>query len=145
MSETIEYIKRFNIGDKVTSTKSILLDRGFRGVTGTVRTIVKYEADSWQYLIDLEDGRELQCDDCHLEKKQLSENQLVVLEWLKENGNQYDPFSTLDDLTGEVFYTEGFKTCIYVAFSSLTAKEKFQVLDAFVQRGLKEWEDGNEK
>lgn len=68
MSENIEQIKNFNIGDRVTSRNTILLDRGFTGVTGTIRTIVKDEVDSWQYLIDLDDGRELQCDDWHLEK-----------------------------------------------------------------------------
>lgn len=48
MSETIEHIKKFNIGDVVTSTHSILLDRGFRGVTGTIKSIVKDDLGSWQ-------------------------------------------------------------------------------------------------
>jgi ribosomal protein L21E len=80
VSETIKYIKNFNIGDSVTSTTSILLDRGFRGVTGTIRTIVKDEADSWQYIIDLDDGRELQCDDWHLDQPTLNENQQIVID-----------------------------------------------------------------
>jgi hypothetical protein len=66
--ETIEYIKKYNIGDHVTSTTGIMLDRGFRGVSGTIKTIVKDHADCWQYLIDLDDGRQLQCDDSHLEE-----------------------------------------------------------------------------
>ncbi|WP_270659656.1 hypothetical protein [Enterococcus thailandicus] len=70
MSETIEHIKKFNIGDRVTSTHSILLDRGFRGVTGIIKTIVKDDFGSWQYLIQLNDGRELQCDDWHLEQEE---------------------------------------------------------------------------
>lgn len=66
----------------------------------------------------------------------LSNDQQVVLEWLKENGNPNEPFAALDELTGEVFYTEGFKTCIYVAFNNLTGKQQFQVLAAFANYGL---------
>lgn len=65
--ETIEYIKKHNIGDHVTSTRSILLDRGFRGVSGKIKTLAKDDAGCWQYVIDLDDGRQLQCDDSHLE------------------------------------------------------------------------------
>ncbi|WP_302372901.1 hypothetical protein [Enterococcus asini] len=66
----------------------------------------------------------------------LTDDQQVVLEWLKENGNPNEPFAALDELTGEVFYTEGFKTCIYVAFNNLTGKQQFQVLAAFAEWGV---------
>lgn len=66
----------------------------------------------------------------------LTDDQQVVLEWLKENGNPNEPFSALDELTGEVFYTEGFKTCIYVAFNNLTGKQQLQLLAAFAEWGL---------
>ncbi|GMC01802.1 hypothetical protein [Enterococcus thailandicus] len=84
MSETIKNIKNFNIGDRVTSTHSILLDRGFRGVTGVIKTIV-LDGRTWQYLIELDDGRELQCDDWHLKQPQLNNAQQVIMgELIKE-------------------------------------------------------------
>ena len=71
-----------------------------------------------------------------IKSSSLTDDQQVVLEWLKENGNPNEPFAALDELTGEVFYTEGFKTCIYVAFNNLTGKQQFQVLAAFAEWGL---------
>lgn len=64
--ETSKNIKNYVIGDTVTSNNSFFLDKGFNGVTGVIRTLVKDRVGSWQYLIDLEDGRTLQCDDTHL-------------------------------------------------------------------------------
>lgn len=137
MKETTEYIKNFNVGDKVTSTNSILLDRGFRGVTGTIRTLVKDDADSWQYLIDLDDGRELQCDDCHLVYPSLTDDQQVVLEWFK-NEKKDQPFATIADFVAAYF--EGAESEVplktMVAFEFLTNKQQFQVLAAFAEWGL---------
>lgn len=128
MSETIKNIKNFNIGDKVTSTTSILLDRGFRGVTGTIRTIVKDEADSWQYLIDLDDGRTLQCDDWHLKQPTLNENQQQVLGWLKIGHCDGDSvFEALERIT---YVYEDPKT--EKALESLTKKQEAQVIQSFI-------------
>ncbi|MDQ8229655.1 hypothetical protein Q3E60_09980 [Enterococcus faecium] len=136
MSETIENIKKFNIGDRVTSTHSILLDRGFRGVTGVIKTIV-LDGRTWQYLIELDDGRKLQCDDWHLEQPQLNDNQKIVLEWLEEYyaKSQWPfPFYVLkhaaNDMPANIF---GF-------YDDFTMKEEFEVLAAFAQWGLEQEE-----
>lgn len=137
MKETTEYIKNFNVGDKVTSTNSILLDRGFRGVTGTIRTLVKDDADSWQYLIDLDDGRELQCDDCHLVYPSLTDDQQVVLEWFK-NEKKTQPFATVADFFAAYFEgTEEVPLNTMVSFEQLSTAEQFQVLAAFAEWGCK--------
>lgn len=64
--ENSEFIKKYNVGDKVTTNNSWFLTKGFNNVSGTIETLVKDEVNSWQYLIKLDDGRELQCDDTHL-------------------------------------------------------------------------------
>lgn len=142
MSESIEHIKNFNIGDRVTSNTSIMLDRGFRGVTGTIRTIVKDEADSWQYLIDLDDGRELQCDDWHLEQTQLNDNQQIVLASLKNNAEQYalriNPIACMTHL--HIDSLEDGSTSAQEAYISLSDREEAQVLEAFA-KWVQEQED----
>lgn len=130
MKETTEYIKNFNVGDKVTSTNSILLDRGFRGVTGTIRTLVKDDADSWQYLIDLDDGRELQCDDCHLVYPSLTDDQQVVLEWLKKAYKRTKWSSPFGTVYSTISIHEMFVRM------RLTKAQQFQVLAAFAEWGL---------
>jgi len=142
VSETIKNIKNFNIGDSVTSTTSILLDRGFRGVTGTIRTIVKDEADCWQYIIDLDDGRELQCDDWHLEQPTLNENQQIVLEWLKEEYAESNLFPI--EITWLLFesvdngYLEPEEER---AFENLNKLQEAQVLQAFANWVLESEEE----
>lgn len=132
MSETIENIKKFNIGDRVTSTHSILLDRGFRGVTGVIKTIV-LDGRTWQYLIELDDGRELQCDDWHLEQPQLNDNQKIVLDILKDIQNKWPHFhpsttiGTMVEMQNE-FYEE------------LSKDQELEVLAAFAQWGLEQKE-----
>lgn len=65
-TENSQFIKKYSIGDTVTTNDSWFLTKGFNNVTGTIKTLVKDEVGSWQYFITLEDGRELQCDDTHL-------------------------------------------------------------------------------
>lgn len=139
MKETTKYIKNFNVGDTVTSTNSILLDRGFRGVTGSIRTLVKDDADSWQYLIDLHDGRELQCDDCHLVYPYLDDNQQVVLDWLKEETQKWDdcPFKVIKRFFTEVLHKRLPKN-VYVSYLQLNDEQKYQVLAAFAEWGMEQ-------
>lgn len=145
MKETTEYIKNFNVGDKVTSTNSILLDRGFRGVTGTIRTLVKDDADSWQYLIDLDDGRELQCDDCHLVYPSLTDDQQVVLEYLKKMcppelgvSAMVTVYCLVDDNINDNWqeYSDEIPEHIE-ALQKLSISEENQVLAAFAEWGNK--------
>ncbi|MTD40091.1 hypothetical protein GIX45_16030 [Erwinia sp. CPCC 100877] len=109
MSETIEYIKNFNIGDRVTSTNSFWLDKGFKGVSGVIKKVVKDEVGSWQYLIDLEDGRTLQCDDSHLEQPKLDAyKQIELIELI----NVLDPktdvtFEIVEETCPSGFYAKG--------------------------------------
>lgn len=70
----------------------------------------------------------------------LNDNQQIVLDWLK---NQYStdcdtPLEAIDDLTAEVLYPNGFKTCILNAFVKLNNEEQFQVLAAFATWGQSE-------
>lgn len=133
MSETIKNIKNFNIGDRVTSTHSILLDRGFRGVTGVIKTIV-LDGRTWQYLIELDDGRELQCDDWHLEQPQLNDNQKIVLEWLKKQYHEpvswQFPLFILKDAITEM------PRNVFDFYDDLNEKEEFELLIGFAEWGL---------
>lgn len=143
MSETIKNIKNFNIGDRVTSTHSILLDRGFRGVTGVIKTIV-LDGRTWQYLIELDDGRELQCDDWHLEQPQLNDNQKIVLEWLKVYlVDDCDFYNTLKQMyslqiNGIAYKKEN------LAFMKLTERELAQVVQVFSNWFLEQEEENND-
>lgn len=146
MSETIENIKNFNIGDRVTSTHSILLDRGFRGVTGVIKTIV-LDGRTWQYLIELDDGRELQCDDWHLERPQpqLNDNQKIVLERMKlVIGSQTSLIKSPSSLynllfiptlssIGELDYSIKDLTMLKEAVMSLNVQQEYEVLFVFSQ------------
>lgn len=139
MSENIEYIKNFNIGDRVKSNTSILLNRGFRDCCGTIKSIVKDEAGSWQYLIDLDDGRELQCDDCHLEiDSELNDNQKIVLEWLKENKMDNLFLTTARLHRGSL--CGGVTTRVKSACGALDSQQQAQVLKAFAEWGLEQWQ-----
>ncbi|MDQ8570327.1 hypothetical protein Q3F85_06130 [Enterococcus faecium] len=140
MSETIENIKKFNIGDRVTSTHSILLDRGFRGVTGVIKTIV-LDGRTWQYLIELDDGRKLQCDDWHLEQPQLNDNQKIVFDYLKSNveqGGKSVMYSIF--LLGEWDSRIGTTRNVDIAYCGLNGKREAEVLAAFAQWGLEQEE-----
>lgn len=139
MSETIENIKKFNIGDRVTSTHSILLDRGFRGVTGVIKTIV-LDGRTWQYLIELDDGRELQCDDWHLEQPQLDDNQQIVLEWLKLTAPTGKPMQVVFWMMNNAAW--GHLDELREPLMELTDKQQFEVLAAFAQWGLEQEEVG---
>lgn len=139
MSETIENIKKFNIGDRVTSTHSILLDRGFRGVTGVIKTIV-LDGRTWQYLIELDDGRELQCDDWHLEQPQLNDNQQIVLEWLKLTAPTGKPMQVVFWMMNNTAW--GNLYGLRDPLMELTDKQQLQVLAAFAQWGLEREEVG---
>lgn len=132
MSETIKHIKKFNIGDRVTSTHSILLDRGFRGVAGVIKTIV-LDGRTWQYLIELDDGRELQCDDWHLEQPQFNDNQKIVLDILKDIQTKWPHFhpSTTIKMMVE-------KQSEY--FEELTKNQELEVFKAFIDWVLKQEE-----
>ncbi|HFU5883692.1 hypothetical protein QJS77_05435 [Enterococcus faecium] len=132
MSETIENIKKFNIGDRVTSTHSILLDRGFRGVTGVIKTIV-LDGRTWQYLIELDDGRELQCDDWHLEQPQLNDNQKIVLDILKDIQNKWPHFHPSTTIGMMVEMQNEF-------YEELSKDQELEVLSAFAQWGLEQEE-----
>lgn len=138
MSETIENIKKFNIGDRVTSTHSILLDRGFRGVTGVIKTIV-LDGRTWQYLIELDDGRELQCDDWHLEQPQLNDNQQIVLEWLKSETilTREAPILSVNAFSDKNLLGK-LPDKVRKAYKLLTCKQEYEVLAAFAQWGMKE-------
>ncbi|EPI05551.1 hypothetical protein D920_00094 [Enterococcus faecalis 13-SD-W-01] len=142
MSETIKYIKKFNVGDRVTSTNTILLDRGFRGVSGIIKSIVKDNFDSWQYLIQLDDGRELQCDDCHLETTQLDDNQQIVLDWLKY------PLNEIPNRFAQDYFA--YVTCLFLgqapekvlkAHQGLSPEQQLQVLSAWADWGLEQEEE----
>lgn len=137
MSETIEHIKKFNIGDRVTSTHSILLDRGFRGVTGVIKTIV-LDGRTWQYLIELDDGRELQCDDWHLKQSQLNDNQKIVLEWLKkqylEPADWQFPLFILKNAITDM------PRNVFDFYDDLNEKEEFELLIGFAEWGLRQEE-----
>ena len=132
MSETIENIKKFNIGDRVTSTHSILLDRGFRGVTGVIKTIV-LDGRTWQYLIELDDGRELQCDDWHLEQPQPNDNQKIVLDILKDIQNKWPHFHPSTTIGMMVEMQNEF-------YEELSKDQELEVLSAFAQWGLEQEE-----
>ena len=132
MSETIQNIKKFNIGDRVTSTHSILLDRGFRGVTGVIKTIV-LDGRTWQYLIELDDGRELQCDDWHLEQPQLNDNQKIVLDILKDIQNKWPHFHPSTTIGMMVEMQNEF-------YEELSKDQELEVLSAFAQWGLEQEE-----
>ncbi|MDQ8481169.1 hypothetical protein Q3F50_12870 [Enterococcus faecium] len=132
MSETIENIKKFNIGDRVTSTHSILLDRGFRGVAGVIKTIV-LDGRTWQYLIELDDGRELQCDDWHLEQPQLNDNQKIVLDILKDIQNKWPHFHPSTTIGMMVEMQNEF-------YEELSKDQELEVLSAFAQWGLEQEE-----
>ncbi|WP_240078171.1 hypothetical protein [Enterococcus gallinarum] len=71
----------------------------------------------------------------------LTDDQQVVLEWLKDNGTPKEPFWALDDLNGELFYNRGFKTCISAAFSKLNSQQQYQVLAAFAEWGMEQEEE----
>lgn len=66
MSENKKYIKNYKKGDKVTTNDSWFLTKGFNNATGVIVGFEKDEVGSWQYLINLDDGRTLKCDDSHL-------------------------------------------------------------------------------
>jgi hypothetical protein len=149
VSETIKNIKKHNIGDEVTTNNSWFLTKGFNNVTGTIRTIVKDEADSWQYIIDLDDGRELQCDDWHLEQPNLNENQQIVVEWLKK---MYQPklkvsamvmlFELVDDNINDNWQEVYDSIPPQIeSLQELSIQEENQVLQAFSQWALEQEEE----
>ncbi|WP_200771251.1 hypothetical protein [Enterococcus faecium] len=116
----------------MTSTHSILLDRGFRGVTGVIKTIV-LDGRTWQYLIELDDGRELQCDDWHLEQPQLNDNQKIVLDILKDIQNKWPHFHPSTTIGMMVEMQNEF-------YEELSKDQELEVLSAFAQWGLEQEE-----
>lgn len=72
------------------------------------------------------------------EPHELNENQQAVLSWLidcyKDDG---DPVEAISDLYDETIPTE-WKTCLDAAYETFDNQQKFQLLAAFAEWGMKE-------
>ena len=67
----------------------------------------------------------------------LNENQQAVLSWLIDcYGDDGDPIEALSDLYDETMPTE-WKTCLDAAYETFDNQQKFQLLHAFAEWGMK--------
>lgn len=69
---------------------------------------------------------------------ELNENQQAILSWLidcyKDDG---DPVEAISDLYDETMPSD-WKSCLLAAYETLNVRQKFQVLSAFAEWGMKE-------
>lgn len=108
--------------------------------TDLMKNFVCFETSELKKLLQQYPDATVEMKGSHLEDHAplpLTDDQHVVLEWLKDNGTPKEPFWALDDLNGELFYNGGFKTCISAAFSKLNSQQQYQVLAAFAEWGCK--------
>lgn len=73
-----------------------------------------------------------------LQTRKLNENQQAILSWLidcyKDDG---DPIEAISDLYDETM-PSAWKSCLLAAYETLNVGQKFQVLEAFAEWGMKE-------
>lgn len=69
---------------------------------------------------------------------ELNENQQIVFEWLKDDFKEYgDPIIAIGDLGDEILPSR-WETCLQATYEKLDTQQKWEVLAAFAEWGMKE-------
>ncbi|MGM0337689.1 hypothetical protein [Enterococcus sp. AZ007] len=73
-----------------------------------------------------------------VDDQELNENQQAVLSWLIDDYKDYgDPIIAIGDLGDETLPSR-WKTCLQAAYENLDTEQKFELLKAFAEWGMKE-------